>query len=108
MGASKRRAELVIVDLAHQVIAGSACTVRDADNSDGDTRIKETGLRPGEKLHEKLSIRAATAAGEGQRDARACRSAPLGRERRARPRLRFRKFANRQRGPLCVWRHTTS
>lgn len=45
-----------IVDLARQVIEASGYTVRDADNPDGDIDIVITGLRPGEKTHEELSI----------------------------------------------------
>ena len=44
-----------IADLARQVIAASGYTVRDADNPEGDIRIEQIGLRPGEKLHEELS-----------------------------------------------------
>ena len=44
-----------IIDLARQVIEASGYTVRDSDNPDGDIRIRQTGLRPGEKLHEELS-----------------------------------------------------
>ena len=45
-----------IADLARQVIETSGYTVRDAANPDGDIEILVTGLRPGEKLHEELSI----------------------------------------------------
>jgi FlaA1/EpsC-like NDP-sugar epimerase len=34
----------------------SGCTVRDADNLDGDILIEEIGLRPGEKMYEELLI----------------------------------------------------
>ena len=45
-----------IVDLARQVIEASGYSVRDAANPDGDIDIVITGLRPGEKTHEELSI----------------------------------------------------
>lgn len=45
-----------IADLARQVIESSGYTVRDRANPDGDIEIVVTGLRPGEKLHEELSI----------------------------------------------------
>lgn len=45
-----------IADLARQMIEASGCTVRDANNPDGDIEITVTGLRPGEKLHEELLI----------------------------------------------------
>jgi FlaA1/EpsC-like NDP-sugar epimerase len=45
-----------IADLARQVIETSGYSVRDAANPDGDIEIAVTGLRPGEKLHEELSI----------------------------------------------------
>ena len=44
-----------IIDLARQVIEASGYTVRDSDNPDGDIRIRQTGLRPGETLHEERS-----------------------------------------------------
>ena len=45
-----------IADLARQIVVASGYTVRDADRPDGDIEIVVTGLRPGEKLHEELSI----------------------------------------------------
>lgn len=45
-----------IADLARSMIRLSGLSVRDADNSDGDIEIVETGLRPGEKLYEELLI----------------------------------------------------
>jgi FlaA1/EpsC-like NDP-sugar epimerase len=45
-----------IADLARQVIEASGSTVRDAGNPGGEIDIAVTGLRPGEKLHEELSI----------------------------------------------------
>lgn len=45
-----------IMKLARQVIESAGYTVRDADNPDGDIEIKVTGLRPGEKLEEELTL----------------------------------------------------
>jgi len=45
-----------IGDLARQVIEVAGYTVRDRDNPDGDIEIAVTGLRPGEKMHEEVSI----------------------------------------------------
>jgi len=45
-----------IIDLARSMIQLSGCTVRDADNLDGDILIEEIGLRPGEKMYEELLI----------------------------------------------------
>ena len=45
-----------IIDLARSMIQLSGCTVRDADNLDGDIVIEEIGLRPGEKMYEELLI----------------------------------------------------
>ncbi|HHX89991.1 MAG TPA: polysaccharide biosynthesis protein [Paracoccus sp.] len=45
-----------IADLARQVIEAVGYSVRDAQNPDGDIEIVTTGLRPGEKVHEELSI----------------------------------------------------
>lgn len=50
-----------IWDFARRLIEDANYTVRDADNPEGDIEIVETGLRPGEKLHEELLI------GEGHR-----------------------------------------
>ena len=47
---------VLIRDLARSVIEGQGYTVRDAANPDGDVEIVTTGLRPGEKLHEELTI----------------------------------------------------
>lgn len=51
---------VAVFDLAVQMIEAAGYTIRDEDFPDGDIEIKETGLRPGEKLHEELLI------GEGQ------------------------------------------
>ena len=45
-----------IADLARQMITAAGYSVRDAQTPDGDVEIIETGLRPGEKLHEELLI----------------------------------------------------
>jgi FlaA1/EpsC-like NDP-sugar epimerase len=45
-----------ILHLARQVIESSGYTVRDDDNPDGDIEIEITGLRPGEKMTEELSL----------------------------------------------------
>jgi FlaA1/EpsC-like NDP-sugar epimerase len=45
-----------ILDLARRLILASGHSVRDADNPDGDIEIVTTGLRPGEKLHEELTM----------------------------------------------------
>ncbi|EKE44002.1 polysaccharide biosynthesis protein CapD [Oceaniovalibus guishaninsula JLT2003] len=45
-----------IWDIAHQMITDANYTVRDEANPDGDIEVIETGLRPGEKLHEELII----------------------------------------------------
>ncbi|WP_209426448.1 nucleoside-diphosphate sugar epimerase/dehydratase [Pararhodobacter sp. SW119] len=45
-----------IADLARQVIETSGYSVRDRSNPEGDIEIAVIGLRPGEKLHEELSI----------------------------------------------------
>jgi len=45
-----------IADLARQVVEAVGYTVRNAENPDGDIEIITTGLRPGEKIHEELSI----------------------------------------------------
>ena len=47
---------VLIADLARQVIEASGYSVRDAEHPDGDIEVLVTGLRPGEKLHEELSI----------------------------------------------------
>ena len=43
-------------DLAEQVIQAAGYSVRSEDNPDGDIDIVTIGLRPGEKLHEELTI----------------------------------------------------
>lgn len=45
-----------IFDLAKKMIALSGLTLRDKDNLDGDIEVKITGLKKGEKLHEKLAM----------------------------------------------------
>jgi FlaA1/EpsC-like NDP-sugar epimerase len=45
-----------ILKLARQVIESAGYTVRDSDNPEGDIEIKFTGLRPGEKLEEELTL----------------------------------------------------
>ena len=45
-----------ILKLARQVIETAGYTVRDAENPDGDIEIEITGLRPGEKMTEELSL----------------------------------------------------
>jgi len=45
-----------IRDLARQMIEAAGCSVKDANNPEGDIEILVTGLRPGEKLHEELLI----------------------------------------------------
>jgi len=45
-----------VMDLARRMIELSGLTVQDEANPDGDIAIKETGLRPGEKLYEELLI----------------------------------------------------
>jgi len=47
---------LPIMQLARQVIESAGYSVCDTDNPDGDIAIKITGLRPGEKLHEELTL----------------------------------------------------
>ncbi|MBU2994077.1 polysaccharide biosynthesis protein [Octadecabacter sp. B2R22] len=42
--------------LACQMIEAAGYTVCDAENPDGDIEIQECGLRPGEKLHEVLTV----------------------------------------------------
>ena len=48
-----------ILSLARQTIEASGYSVRDSGNPDGDIEIKVTGLRPGEKMHEELSLKSA-------------------------------------------------
>ena len=43
--------------LARRLIRAAGYTVRDATNPEGDIEIVTTGLRPGEKMHEQLSLR---------------------------------------------------
>jgi FlaA1/EpsC-like NDP-sugar epimerase len=45
-----------IVQLARQVIESAGYTVRDTDTPDGDIEIVFTGLRPGEKMYEELTL----------------------------------------------------
>lgn len=45
-----------ILTLARQVIESAGYEVRDADNPNGDIEIKITGLRPGEKMSEELTL----------------------------------------------------
>lgn len=45
-----------ILNLARQVIESAGYEVRDADNPDGDIEIQITGLRPGEKMSEELTL----------------------------------------------------
>ncbi|UWR24059.1 polysaccharide biosynthesis protein [Sulfitobacter sp. S190] len=45
-----------IMALARQVIEAAGYDVRDADNPDGDIEIEITGLRPGEKMTEELTL----------------------------------------------------
>jgi FlaA1/EpsC-like NDP-sugar epimerase len=45
-----------IVKLARQVIETAGYTVRDENNPDGDIEIEITGLRPGEKMIEELTL----------------------------------------------------
>ena len=45
-----------ILHLARQVIESAGLTVKDAAHPDGDIEIKITGLRPGEKLVEELTL----------------------------------------------------
>ncbi len=64
-GAGARGGEIFVLDmgmpvpilkLARQVIESAGYTVRDAANPEGDIEIAITGLRPGEKLQEELSL----------------------------------------------------
>lgn len=45
-----------ILQLARQVIESAGYSVRDDDNADGDIEILITGLRPGEKMAEELTL----------------------------------------------------
>ena len=45
-----------IVQLARQVVESAGYTVRDAENPDGDIEFEFTGLRPGEKMTEELTL----------------------------------------------------
>ncbi len=49
-------APVPILNLARQVIEGAGYQVRDDDHPDGDIEIQFTGLRPGEKMSEELSL----------------------------------------------------
>ncbi|WP_415182533.1 polysaccharide biosynthesis protein [Phaeovulum sp.] len=51
---------ILIRDLARSMIEASGYKVRDADTPSGDIEIIITGLRPGEKLHEELTLQTAT------------------------------------------------
>ncbi|MGC9420185.1 MAG: polysaccharide biosynthesis protein [Rhodovulum sp.] len=64
-GAEARGGEVFVLDmgepvpimrLARQVIESAGYTVRDAANPDGDIEIVITGLRPGEKIEEELTL----------------------------------------------------
>ncbi len=48
--------EMSILHLARQVIEGAGYSVCDDDTPDGDIAIEITGLRPGEKLREELTL----------------------------------------------------
>ncbi|WP_299378224.1 nucleoside-diphosphate sugar epimerase/dehydratase [uncultured Tateyamaria sp.] len=48
-----------IEQLARQVIESAGFTVRDAQNPEGDIEIEFTGLRPGEKMTEELTLNGA-------------------------------------------------
>jgi len=48
--------DVPIVKLARQVIESSGYTLRDDDNPDGDIEITFSGLRPGEKINEELTL----------------------------------------------------
>lgn len=52
--------EVLIRDLAEQMIRLSGYEVKSADNPDGDIEIVYSGLRPGEKIYEELLIDDAT------------------------------------------------
>ncbi len=47
---------VLVGDLARQMIEAAGCTLRDAENPNGDIEIHITGLRPGEKMHEELIV----------------------------------------------------
>jgi FlaA1/EpsC-like NDP-sugar epimerase len=47
---------VTITQLARQVIESAGYTVRDEDNPEGDIEIRYTGLRPGEKMTEELTL----------------------------------------------------
>jgi FlaA1/EpsC-like NDP-sugar epimerase len=47
-----------IADLARQMIQLSGCSLKDANNPNGEIELQFTGLRPGEKLYEELLINA--------------------------------------------------
>ncbi|MEL6241599.1 MAG: nucleoside-diphosphate sugar epimerase/dehydratase [Pseudomonadota bacterium] len=64
-GAMAKGGEVFVLDmgkpinidqLARQLIESSGYTVRDAGNPDGDIAIEYTGLRPGEKMAEELTL----------------------------------------------------
>ncbi|WP_380056268.1 polysaccharide biosynthesis protein [Falsihalocynthiibacter sp. SS001] len=45
-----------ILNLARRMIEAAGCTVKSAENPDGDIEIRTTGLRQGEKMHEELLL----------------------------------------------------
>lgn len=45
-----------ILDLARRMIEANGCTVKSAENPNGDIEILTTGLRQGEKMHEELLL----------------------------------------------------
>ena len=47
---------VLIMQLARQVIESAGYTVRDDETPNGDIAIEVTGLRPGEKLEEELTL----------------------------------------------------
>ena len=50
---------IMIEQLARQVIESAGFTVRDVNTPDGDIEIEFTGLRPGEKMSEELTLNGA-------------------------------------------------
>jgi FlaA1/EpsC-like NDP-sugar epimerase len=45
-----------ILELAERMVRLSGCSVRGADNPEGEIEIQFSGLRPGEKLYEELML----------------------------------------------------